>query len=597
MRYHEEQRGRVPNIAICFLLLLLGPAAERADAMLFSISTPGGPVSIEVSHAGPSGDLVSPNEPIPPSFRPPSIFSAPLPSGSGARALGLGAFTAVADDATAASWNPGGLTQLERPEASFVLRYSRHEAEHFSDYSDFKVGENNYEDSNLNYLSAVLPFRLKDRNFVFSVNYQEVYDFEQRFTADSLAASTGSDRKHKEETYTATQVDHFNDGTIEMDITSHLTTHITSELQQALESDMLSSLEFEQEGIIDAATPALAFEVTPKLSLGAALNLYQDNMLGGHAIRSMTRASYSGTSDSIVKTESERTTEGTYSYDGIWHIPPIEIMPGIWTDPIDVPFSGEGVYAPFTDSSSSREGENLLYEGVYTEENDFDDLSGFNATFGALWTVTRHLSLGATIDLPWTADAEQTRTVKNEITTYDSTRTRVLNVASSSTTEKKDVEFRFPLYATAGLVWKWNNVLSSSIDAGFAQWSDFYYQAEGEPRINPLDGSPYGDHPIDDCWSLKYGMEYLWVLTHTEIPFRAGVSWEQRPAIGDPDEFWGFSLGTGVSVGKDPGKMIVDVAYSYARGEDVLGSLVPDRPDLKTDVTEHQLYLSGIWHF
>ena len=46
------------------------------------------------------------------------------PVGSGARALGMGgAFIAVADDATAASWNPGGLIQLERPEISAVGAY------------------------------------------------------------------------------------------------------------------------------------------------------------------------------------------------------------------------------------------------------------------------------------------------------------------------------------------------------------------------------------------------------------------------------------------------------------------------------------------
>jgi hypothetical protein len=46
------------------------------------------------------------------------------PVGSGARALGMGgAFIAVADDATAASWNPGGLIQLELPEISIVGTY------------------------------------------------------------------------------------------------------------------------------------------------------------------------------------------------------------------------------------------------------------------------------------------------------------------------------------------------------------------------------------------------------------------------------------------------------------------------------------------
>ena len=43
--------------------------------------------------------------------------------GAGARALGLGgAFIAVADDATAVSFNPAGLAQLLNPEVSFVTR-------------------------------------------------------------------------------------------------------------------------------------------------------------------------------------------------------------------------------------------------------------------------------------------------------------------------------------------------------------------------------------------------------------------------------------------------------------------------------------------
>lgn len=43
--------------------------------------------------------------------------------GSGARALGMGgAFIAVADDATAASWNPAGLCVLDDPEVSFVWK-------------------------------------------------------------------------------------------------------------------------------------------------------------------------------------------------------------------------------------------------------------------------------------------------------------------------------------------------------------------------------------------------------------------------------------------------------------------------------------------
>ncbi len=42
--------------------------------------------------------------------------------GTGARSRGMGkAFLAVSDDATAISWNPAGLIQLERPEFSVVV--------------------------------------------------------------------------------------------------------------------------------------------------------------------------------------------------------------------------------------------------------------------------------------------------------------------------------------------------------------------------------------------------------------------------------------------------------------------------------------------
>ncbi len=86
------------------------------------------------------------------------IPSSPNPVGSGARAIGMGgAFIAVADDATAASWNPGGIVQLDKPEISFVYKYLRR--------SENKSFENHPEASstdsvdyhNLNFFSAAYP--------------------------------------------------------------------------------------------------------------------------------------------------------------------------------------------------------------------------------------------------------------------------------------------------------------------------------------------------------------------------------------------------------------------------------------------------------
>ena len=173
----------------------------------------------------------------------------------------------------------------------------------------------------------------------------------------------------------------------------------------------------------------------------------------------------------------------------------------------------------------------------------------------------------------------------------------MLNVASSEQRETASVEFDFPLYWAAGAVWRWNDRLYTSVDVAQTWWSDFAFRSAGGEKLNPLDGTPYGEHPIDDCWAIRTGTEYLWVLSKTEIPLRMGLSWEQRPAVGDPDQYWGVSLGSGVSIGQGAGKLILDLAYLYTWGDDVLGSLVPDHSGLTTDVRKHQIYLSAIWHF
>lgn len=106
------------------------------------------------------------------------ITSSPNPVGSGARALGMGgAFIAVADDATAASWNPGGLVQLERPEISAVGEaFSRSEGNTVNRHPEAS-GSQSVSGASLNYLSAAYPFTVIGRNMIVSLNYQHLYDF------------------------------------------------------------------------------------------------------------------------------------------------------------------------------------------------------------------------------------------------------------------------------------------------------------------------------------------------------------------------------------------------------------------------------------
>ena len=103
------------------------------------------------------------------------------PVGSGARALAMGgAFIAVADDATAASWNPAGLKHLLRPEISMVVHYDTR-SEGFS-YQFSPEASNEYKTSgyHLNYLSMAYPFMWLDRNFVVSLNFQNLYSLDRK---------------------------------------------------------------------------------------------------------------------------------------------------------------------------------------------------------------------------------------------------------------------------------------------------------------------------------------------------------------------------------------------------------------------------------
>ncbi len=114
-----------------------------------------------------------PNRPCPATAPPSGIANVPfdlLPPG--ARALGIGgAFTAIADDATAAEANPAGLTNLTRPELSIHGRST-----------DFQVkaytGDAYYADS-YNGQPGVPPAfdRLHDRNSAVSfASYVQPFD-------------------------------------------------------------------------------------------------------------------------------------------------------------------------------------------------------------------------------------------------------------------------------------------------------------------------------------------------------------------------------------------------------------------------------------
>jgi len=95
-------------------------------------------------------------------------------TGAGARAAGMGgAFIGVADDATAVVWNPAGLTQIEKPEASFVMRFVGNSWKTTNGTNKNELTENHFL---LNFLSMSYPLQAGNKPVVGSIAVQNQLD-------------------------------------------------------------------------------------------------------------------------------------------------------------------------------------------------------------------------------------------------------------------------------------------------------------------------------------------------------------------------------------------------------------------------------------
>ena len=168
-------------------------------------------------------------------FQQVGIASSPNPVGSGARAIGMGgAFIGVADDATAASWNPAGLIWLEKPEVSIVGDYSLRKEEIYSSQRPEINNTARVDHTQLNYFSIAYPFHFH-RNMIVSLNYQRLYDFKRSFT--------------------------------------YRRNYFSSSL------DLEQYIDYQQSGFVGALGLAAAVQITPKISLGLTLNLWTEKLL------------------------------------------------------------------------------------------------------------------------------------------------------------------------------------------------------------------------------------------------------------------------------------------------------------------------------
>lgn len=486
------------------------------------------------------------------------ITSPPSPVGSGARAMGVGgAFIAVADDATAASWNPGALIQLELPEATIVGTYDAR-----------KVGENDVDFYDYNYVSISYPFTLRETNMIISFNYQKVYDFYARVKQDEFAT-----RYHDLTTEVLIQGD--TAGGVPWVFSYQETTDRSKGI-----------LSMDQIGKISTLGPAFAIQITPKLSVGFSYNFW------GNDYYIYQDRGFEQKYHQEGEVFNRKVTALWVDWDGdcICHG-----MPGDCVEGYDTPQNPECLDELFDTT-------NLGYPNPeVTEITGYYDfrskqkikLSGENFNLGFLWDVNGRWTIGGVYRRGFTARADR------EVHFEWQQQLPGQELQEQDDTIKYREKLTFPSSYGIGVGYRYSDALSFTADLTKVQWNEFYYEYEDGTKLSPVDGLIKEKADIASTFTFRAGAEYLFIEPKYVIPVRAGFFYDEQPARGGPDVFRGVTIGTGFAYKW----LVLDLTYFYRWGDNVVISTTVsgDHKELKAeeigDIDQHMVMLSTIFHF
>jgi len=131
-----------------------------------------------------------------------------------------------------------------------------------------------------------------------------------------------------------------------------------------------------------------------------------------------------------------------------------------------------------------------------------------------------------------------------------------------------------------------------SLDVFRTEWDHFKLEDGMGKRWNAVTAKPSNESSSEETNQVRLGAEYLFIFTRTVVPVRWGLFYDPEPSENNPEDFWGFSLGTGVSMGD----LIFDCAYQFRYGDDAEGDVF-EISSTSADVTQHLVMVSFIYHF
>jgi long-chain fatty acid transport protein len=240
---------------------------------------------------------------------------------------------------------------------------------------------------------------------------------------------------------------------------------------------------------------------------------------------------------------------------------------------------GEG-FVPFGNSIAS-----FVADGRIKEDFNFE---GVNVTAGFLWAINPIFSLGGVFRSPFTAKVTRSHASTLTVALQNGT-----EPVTSSLNFRETLDMDMPMAYGLGLAARLSDWLTLSLDVSRIHWSDFRLEESHRDDVLLVEnGAPAGKGQAvlrgesDDTTSVRLGAEYVWIRPKVRIPFRAGVFYDPEPGAGRPDDFFGFSLGSGIAVGP----FVVDLAYTFRTGE--VKSEATD-----TTAYQHSVLTSVIYHF
>lgn len=416
---------------------------------------------------------------------PLEIPSSANPVGSGARAIGMGgAFIAIADDATAASWNPGGLIQLKKPEFSIVGTMTRRVEDNTFGTNPEADGKESIYKADLNYLSLAYPFPLLGRHMIVTLNYQNLFDFKREWQFTFF-----------EETENRSKTSNFH---------------------------------YRQDGNLWALGLAYCIQpapgLVPGLSFGVTLNFWED-----------------------------------FLYDNEWE-QTVRVTDNVFSNISTTPSVSETFY------------------------RDHFSLSGSNANIGMFWDITDKFTLGAVLKTPFTAD------IDHEFNLHSFTPDQ--DPPTDTKTDTYDEEIDYPRSYGLGFAYRFSDAFTVSLDGTRTDWDDFVRTDSVGTRTSPISNRLKNESDVDETYQARMGAEYLLIYQKYTIPLRGGFFYDPAPAEDSPDDYYGFSLGSGIAYGR----FVFDAAYQYRFGNHV-GTSILDNLNFSQDLYEHMIYTSLIIHF